>query len=107
MLLSLLLFACAPLDADTPEDVPHTISEDGYKHARGMDKPFLCLNADGGRGACPDVWPSDPLRLSCDAAGCHGDHEYDPSLPRGRHLEGSDGPSCWTCHDREWNERKE
>lgn len=103
------LVACAPGSFDPPSAPAHDRYEDGYAHAAGKDVPFLCLDpSTGRRAACPDVWPDDPRQLSCDAAGCHGDHTYEPGLdPDGRHLLGSDGPSCNTCHGREWSGRKE
>ena len=63
------------LDADPPEQVPCT----------------------------PGVRPENSA-LSCDAAGCHGSYDYDASTPvEDRHLHGGEGPSCWTCHDQEWD----
>ncbi len=98
---------CASGTFDPPADPPHNDFEDGYAHASGKETPFLCRDPDGGnRVTCPDTRP-EPRNVSCDAAGCHGDTEYALVVdPDGRHLYGSDGPSCWTCHDREWSDQK-
>jgi len=99
----LLLVGCGPLDFDPPANPPHTDFEDGYAHALGKEAPYLCRNpGDGALAACPDVRPASE-HLSCDAAGCHGAFDYSPDGPR--HLEGADGPSCWTCHGQEWSTR--
>lgn len=91
---------------DPPSLPAHDDSEDGFMHAAGKSSPFLCRDDSGREEACPDdVWPA-PQNLSCDASGCHGTYEYSPEQPwADRDLEGSDGPSCYTCHGREWSER--
>lgn len=116
MLLTLLL-ACAPaMELDPPSDPPHTDNESDFveglgqvtaAHARGKDDPFLCRDPEtGDRVTCPDERPA-AQNLSCDAAGCHGDTEFGWTLDEDRHLEGSDGPSCFMCHGREWSNRVE
>ncbi len=102
--LFLLLVACGTETFDPPAEPPHDDREEGYAHARGKETPFLCRDAEtGAQQTCPEERPETRL-LSCDAAGCHGDTEYlDVLDPDARHLLGSDGPSCWTCHDREWS----
>ena len=95
-----------------PADRPHTIveSEDGIsgRHAVGHETPYLCLDASGASVTCPDdVWP-DRSELSCDASGCHGTYDYDPATT-GRVLTGGGdygGPSCYTCHEDEWDSAK-
>lgn len=93
---------------DPPDNPPHDQIEDGFRHARGYEVPFLCKDPTRpGYSACPD--DIRPLRenLSCDASGCHGDYSFTPSEPtEQRHLLGADGPSCWTCHDREWSDQR-
>jgi len=113
--LSLCLAACGELGEgedgpagdvtfDPPAVPAHDDSEDGYLHARGKSSPYLCKDERGGTVSCPtDGRPVDE-RLSCDAAGCHGDAEY-LAVDEARHLLGSDGPSCFTCHDKEWSDR--
>lgn len=52
---------------------------------------------------CPDARPVDEL-LSCDATGCHGNYDFEnSSATLVRDLEGSDGPSCYSCHDKKWH----
>lgn len=90
-----------------PPDLPaHNRVEDGVRHARGNETPYLC-STQNGRGTCPtDVRPAQ-ADLSCDASGCHGGTRYEPAeVPAERHLLGSEGPSCWACHpNREWSNR--
>ena len=96
----------------TPSARPHNIeeSDDGITgmHAKGYETPYLCLDAGGGTVTCPDdVWP-DTSELSCDAAGCHGSYTFDPAVAQNsRSLDGAAGPSCYTCHDNEWNSTKD
>ncbi len=92
---------------EPPTDPPHDVVEDGVAHARGMEVPFLCLDPSGaGFTDCPTDLRPVRGNLSCDASGCHGDHDYTPGAdPTARHLLGSDGPSCYTCHEREWSEQ--
>ncbi len=93
----------------TPGDRPHTIKESddgvtGY-HAVGYETPYLCLDGSGGSVTCPDdAWP-ERSELSCDASGCHGSYTYDPADTQ-RDLDGSGAPSCYTCHDKEWDNAK-
>lgn len=99
------LVACRARDFDPPDEPVHDVSEDGFLHARGQDLPFLCVDpATGDAGPCPIGRP-EPVNLSCDAAGCHGDNDYTEPPDAERALHGSDGPSCWTCHDQEWSRR--
>ena len=98
------LFACQSRDFDPPDVPEHDIREEGFLHARGHEQPFLCVDpVTGRRGACPIGRP-EPENLSCDAAGCHGDNDYTEPFDTARSLHGSDGPSCYTCHEREWRE---
>jgi hypothetical protein len=89
-----------------PEHPPHDKEEGGALHARRLETPFLCGRADrpDRAEACPDVRPPDD-RVSCDAVGCHGTFDFsgDPAAAE-RDLIGSDGPSCYTCHGREWKD---
>ena len=104
---ALALVACAQPDFGPPDDPPHNRYEDGVAHARGMETPFLCRD-ETGLVTCPSDGRPMPQFLSCDAAGCHGGTTYSTlDTPDTRHLHGSDGPSCWTCHDREWSTRME
>ena len=108
--LWVLLAGCATTTFEPPADPPHDDREEGYAHARGKDNPYLCRDPEtGGRITCPDERPAT-ADLSCDAAGCHGDFDFGETFQIAsdlRHLLGSDGPSCWTCHDREWSKQKE
>lgn len=90
-----------------PAAPAHNESEDGVRHARGLETPFLCLAPNGAAMVgCPDVRPPD-AQLSCDASGCHGDFDYAPGTdPATRHVLGSDGPSCFGCHGQEWSNQK-
>ncbi len=97
------LVACQSRNFDPPSEPVHDEREDGFLHARGYEDPFDCINpTTGDRGPCPVGRPATG-HLSCDAAGCHGDNDYAQPPNIGRSLHGSDGPSCWTCHDDEWN----
>ncbi|MCB9765553.1 MAG: hypothetical protein H6739_37610 [Alphaproteobacteria bacterium] len=109
-LLALTLLFAAGCDRVfvPPDDPPHDDFEEGYGHARGKELPFLCRDPEtGGRVTCPDTGRPEPAFLSCDAAGCHGSMTYSGEWPEERHLHGGDGPSCYTCHNREWSERME
>lgn len=117
-LLAPLLFSMGCMDKlafDPPSEPPHNIVESDWvdgegqvsaAHASGMSTPYLCHDPGGGRMVtCPDE-PVAPPYASCDAAGCHGGFTYTEGADNpDRHLDGSDGPSCWTCHDREWSTR--
>lgn len=93
----------SPGDLDPPSHPVHDRDEDGFRHARRNETPYLCGDPGGGGAVtCPTDGRPAPDDLSCDAAGCHGGYDYTPDGPR--HLEGSDGPSCWTCHDQEWGQ---
>ena len=83
-----------------PPDTPAHDDEETNNHARGSGDPFLCAGGNVDCSQLPgDGRPADDV-LSCDAAGCHGDTEY-VTPDEDRHLLGSDGPSCHTCHDEE------
>lgn len=80
-------------------------------HGVRLETPFLCGTAaepDDEEGAvCPTSTTSegarpDDDRLSCDAVGCHGGFDFTERTWANRDLYGSDGPSCYTCHGREW-----
>ncbi len=115
----LMMLACAGYDFDPPDLPRHDEQEDeaelngapllkSGRHADLMDTPFLCRDPSTGDAvACPEARPADE-NLSCDASGCHGDFDYSPGYDRStRHLRGSDAPSCYACHDREWSGRQE
>jgi hypothetical protein len=115
-LLCLALWGCAPeLKLDPPEDPPHAYIYNEWvygvgpvqaAHAAGASRPYLCTDPESGQSvSCPSQRPAN-ANLSCDAAGCHGDTDYGSPLAQERHLEGSDGPSCWTCHGQTWSDRK-
>lgn len=99
---------CGSPTFEPPEFPKHHIEEGGALHADGYEEPFLC-GKDGDpitRVACPPERPNDN-RASCDSAGCHGGYNYDkPAIPVGfeRELFGSDGPSCYTCHGKKWDD---
>lgn len=110
-LLLPLLGACAGYGTygfDPPAEPAHDDWEDGYAHASGKSTPFLCRDPDSGdRVTCPQDWPED-RNLSCDAAGCHGGFEYDTDPQSdSRDLLGGAGPSCYSCHGKEWSSRKD
>jgi len=120
--LSLALLSAAAVGCggkfhfDPPAEPAHNIIESDWvdgvgqvdaAHASGMSTPYLCTEPGTGRKvACPTE-DAGPNFASCDAAGCHGGFTYEegPEDPD-RHLDGGDGPSCWTCHDQEWSSRK-
>lgn len=116
-LLLLALVACRGKDElyDPPAEPPHDDLESDWveglgqvdaAHARGKSTPFLCHDPEtGAEVECPRERPADRA-LSCDAAGCHGDFTFieGPDDPA-RHVDGADGPSCFTCHGREWSTR--
>lgn len=109
LLTSLLpwLAGCGMGPYDPPPVPVHDVSQDGYLHARGYNTPYLCGDGAGGRTACPEEEP-EAAKLSCDASGCHGNFDYAPGAdPDLRSLNGDDAPSCFTCHGREWSDRKE
>jgi hypothetical protein len=100
------LVACLPGPFGPPSVPAHDVLEDGVLHARGKDTPYLCVDTTGKHGPCPEQRPSD-ARLSCDSSGCHGTFDYVVSIDDAeRNVRGDNAPSCWICHDREWNERK-
>lgn len=103
--------ACPQSEFEPPAEPAHVIEKDGFLHALRQKKPFLCGDAADVTGEvgvpCPPDRPADNL-LSCDAIGCHGGFEFsqgqtDPT----RHLRGSEGPSCYSCHDDKWNEKED
>lgn len=112
LLLSLCLLmtpACGEGPYGPPPVPLHDVMEEGHLHARGHDTPYLCVSADFRvRESCPTGVELPLDRRSCDSAGCHGTHETTQSSARApRDLGGDEGPSCWSCHDREWSDRKE
>ncbi|MFT5683598.1 MAG: hypothetical protein ACI8RZ_004530 [Myxococcota bacterium] len=115
----LMMLACASYDFDPPDTPRHSEQESetdfngapifkSGRHADLMDDPYLCKDPSTGNAvACPDTRPADE-NLSCDASGCHGDFDYSSGFDRStRHLRGSDGPSCYSCHNQEWSGRQE
>jgi len=114
------VLGCTSYDFDPPEHPLHEYQEDEFgvgpgsslikqgRHAALMRTPFLCLDTETGRAErCLDGRPEDDL-LSCDASGCHGDFDYSTDADRDRrHLRGSDGPSCYSCHDKVWSSRQD
>ncbi len=102
-----LLVGCATPTFDPPDFPPHDESHEGSMHARRYESPFSCgdpsaPNSEHGV-TCSSARPADDL-LSCDASGCHGSYTFDSGGPgpSERHLRGSEGPSCYTCHGKEW-----
>lgn len=76
----------------------------GYLHARSLEdmQPFFCL-VDGVQAPCPTGERPANGDLSCDAAGCHGDYDYQADTPvDSRQLHGGEAPSCFACHERNW-----
>lgn len=106
LLLLGALTACMPT-FDPPAEPNHDFEvEDGARHPRGLEEPFLCRSDSGAPVACDQLERPVNSQLSCDAAGCHGGFTFDGDYTNpDRHLHGSDGPSCWTCHDQEWSNR--
>lgn len=122
--------ACAPTTFTPPEWPKHDQEQDDFLHALGRDFPFLCpepgsdparpqfgtecavrqRSAAGSTAAGVAAAAADDADafLSCDAIGCHG--EYDYRAPGGavvgRHVLGSEGPSCYACHERKWNKQE-
>ena len=102
-----LTTGCLDRVFEPPQTPAHNKEEDGFLHARDNENPFLCRDPETGqRGACPTdgIRPADE-NLSCDAVGCHGGNDFTVEGSAERHLYGSDGPSCYFCHEREWNLR--
>jgi hypothetical protein len=103
----LLAASCGRPSFDPPASPAHDEEEEGVMHGRRYKTPFLCGDPsrpdDPKRTApCPSVRPPD-AQLSCDAIGCHGGYDFtNPSAAR--HLRGSEGPSCYTCHGEEWKD---
>ncbi len=112
MLTALLVLSSTGCDDrvfDPPADPPHKVYQEGYGHAKGYERPFLCRDDAGSQITCPTagVRP-EPAQLSCDAEGCHGVATYDSGMfPEDRDLFGSDGPGCYACHGREWSNTME
>lgn len=107
-MLIVALLACDPgrrAFDNLPDDPPHTDREEGYFHASGKSRPYLCRDETGAQVTCPtDGFRPEPRQLSCDAVGCHGGNDFTGALTDDeRHLLGSDGPTCFTCHGREWS----
>lgn len=109
--LLLAMTACGSTFDNVPANIQHVHEDDdGYMHARSLENmlPYFCMEGTGvnrRQVPCPtDVRP-DQRDLSCDASGCHGNYTYTPDFPASdRHLDGASGPSCFTCHDREWDD---
>jgi hypothetical protein len=102
--------ACAELSFTPPDSPLHDEEEDDWMHARRSEYPFLCGDPGGSTTLnlpCPDTRPLDNKLLSCDSVGCHGNFDYTQDTRAKRHLHGSDGPSCYTCHDVEWEITKD
>jgi len=117
ILLGVMAVGCLP--SFTPPDAPkHDDDRGGHLHAALSETPFLCPdpanpplggrreNNAGMRCATSAARPQD-VELSCDAMGCHGGYEYrdDPATAL-RHLRGSNGPSCYTCHGEVWQDNR-
>lgn len=104
--LSLTWLGCNAPSFDPPEHPNHHIEEGGALHADGHERPFLCGDGSdpSNRVECPPGRPTDD-HASCDSAGCHGGYRY-KNTPADftRELFGSDGPSCFSCHGKEWDE---
>ncbi len=112
----LILLACPSYEFDPPDTPRHNDNEseaslDGApimksgRHAELKDYPFLCTDPSTGKTVgCPTTGRPADENLSCDASGCHGDYDYSPDFDVSkRHIRGSDGPSCYSCHAREWS----
>lgn len=111
--LLLCLVACYPRPFDvTAVGAPHSVNEPenehhGYQHAFGSETPFLCRTEDREPVDCETLAAQlgdafGNANYSCDSAGCHGSRTPGGPLET-RSLHGSEGPSCWTCHEDEWN----
>ena len=106
--IALVCFSgCGPGSFAPPDSPAHDDGVEGAPHALGKKYPFLCGDPEDPMHAIECTGPRPPDRLlSCDAAGCHG--SYDFSVPggqaSGRHLFGSEGASCFTCHDETWDD---
>jgi hypothetical protein len=107
----LILGACGDLPTFLPPpDPPHLLSLDGSLHGERYEDPFLCGEATNPRVGvtCSPSAAANPAVWSCDSAGCHGVFTYEATgLGAKRSLRGAEGPSCYTCHGVEWNERTE
>ena len=101
--------ACGLPKFDPPDAPAHSKKEDGFLHGRRLESPFSCGDPQKPTRAvaCPTERPPDEL-LSCDAIGCHGGFEFGAAPnPASRHLRGSEGPSCYTCHGNKWDEKED
>lgn len=97
------LACCGGLTFQPPTDPPHDNSEDGALHPARNESPFLCGTGERAM-TCPPDRPA-AAQLPCDASGCHGGYDFAASPPGFvRHLFGGEGPSCYSCHDDEWND---
>lgn len=121
VLIVLVAAGCDPeTDFDPPGNIPHTFDIGEVPHARapsmtGGILPYYCVDAaglnqipcrlDDMASVLNSVDQRDQDQLSCDAAGCHGSYTYEPDAPVSeRHLQGANGPSCFTCHDLVWGD---
>ncbi len=108
-ILMLGLLGCGnPSFTELPESVKHDVEEGGHMHAPRLDDPFMCgddLDDLEKAVPCTDVRPLSDELVSCDTAGCHGNYDFNPTstAATARHLWGSEGPSCYTCHGEEWD----
>ena len=104
-LLLSLSTGCDDRVFDPPAEPRHNIYQEGYGHAKGYNRPYLCRDEADNLVTCPtDGQRPAPDKVSCDAAGCHGIMQFDSGLAfEDRDLYGSDGPGCFTCHGREWS----
>lgn len=119
--LALILAACfsSPFDVTLVQQQrahPNYMQDDlgvGAFHAQGQETPSLCRDPDALDAVfqpCDAVAATlgadfGPANYSCDSAGCHGGRPPGTALTGTLELHGGEGPSCWTCHDNEWDER--
>lgn len=112
--LSVLLFAlvaCDNSDWVPPMELLHTVGIEDALHAPRLATPFLCGDESGEESdgfTCTPDRGMDSTLWSCDAAGCHGVYDFESDgFGATRTLRGGEGPSCFTCHSMNWDERKE
>jgi hypothetical protein len=93
---------CSNPSFDPPSSPVHSTEHDGVLHAYSERYPFACKAEDYSLVACDNNRPVDE-QLSCDAAGCHGGYRFNGALDM-RQLRGGEGPSCYTCHGKKWQD---